>query len=175
MDAKLFGTLVHEALEKYGTETPLEADAAKIERLVLGYLESSVKRLFGSSPSPAVRVQIAAAQIRLRSFARVQAEQFAAGWRIVSAERKLEADAKNPFQVGPLNLSGKIDRIEKNELTGEWRVLDYKTHPKATPPAKKHFSPRLFSEWLPSAELEFHNGKRQVKKRWADLQLPLQT
>jgi ATP-dependent helicase/nuclease subunit B len=173
MDAKLFGTLVHEALEKYGTETPLEADAAKIERLVLGYLESSVKRLFGSSPSPAVRVQIAAAQIRLRSFARVQAEQFAAGWRIVSAERKLEADAENPFQVGPLNLSGKIDRIEKNELTGEWRVLDYKTHPKATPPAKKHFSPRLFSEWLPSAELEFHNGKRQVKKRWADLQLPL--
>jgi ATP-dependent helicase/nuclease subunit B len=120
-----------------------------------------------------VRVQIAAAQIRLRSFARVQAEQFAAGWRIVSAERKLEADAENPFQVGPLNLSGKIDRIEKNELTGEWRVLDYKTHPKATPPGKKHFGPRLSSEWLPSAELEFHNGKRLVKKRWADLQLPL--
>ena len=173
MDPKLFGTLLHEALEKYGTETPHESDEGKIEHFVLGHLEASVKRLFGPSPSPAVRVQVAAAKIRLISFARVQAEQFAAGWRIVSAERKLAADTENPFQIGPLNLSGKIDRIERNERTGEWRVLDYKTHSKAIPPAKKHFGPRLFSEWLPSAEFEFHNGKRQVKKRWADLQLPL--
>jgi hypothetical protein len=111
--------------------------------------------------------------MRLTGFARLQAEQFAAGWRIVSTERKLNHDGDSPLAVGPLNLSGKIDRIEKNISSREWRVLDYKTHAKADPPAKKHFAPRLASEWLPESEVEFHNGKRVVKKRWSGLQLPL--
>ncbi len=173
MDAKRFGLLVHEALEKFGKETPNEGDAATIETLVLGHLEASVSNLFGPTPSPAVQVQIEAARMRLRGFARVQAEQFAAGWRIVSTERKLEHDGEHPLSIGPLKLSGKIDRIEKNISSGEWRVLDYKTHSKADSPAKKHFGSRLAGEWLPAAEVEFHNGKKVVKKRWADLQLPL--
>lgn len=173
MDARRFGTLVHEALETFGRETPDESDPEKIERLVLGHLEASVGNLFGSLPSPAVRVQIEAAKMRLRGFARVQAQQFASGWRIVSTERKLEHNGDRPLPVGPLALSGKIDRIEKNISTGEWRVVDYKTHAKADPPARKHFGPRLASEWLPSAEVEFHNGRKDVKKRWVGLQLPL--
>lgn len=173
MDAKRFGTLVHEALEKFGRETPHESAPAVIEDSVFGHLEASVHRLFGPSPSPAVRIQVEGAKMRLRGFARVQAEEFAKGWRIVSSERKLEHDGASPLAIGPLNLSGKIDRIEKNDLTGAWRVLDYKTHGKATPPSKKHFASRLPKEWLPSAEFEFHNGKQEVKKRWADLQLPL--
>ncbi|MFM8981894.1 MAG: PD-(D/E)XK nuclease family protein, partial [Spartobacteria bacterium] len=173
MDAKRFGILVHEALEKFGQETPNECDPAKIESLVLGHLENSVLKLFGPSPSPAVRIQIEAAKLRLRGFARVQAEQFAGGWRIVSTERKLKHDGEHPLSIGPLSLSAKIDRIEQNAITGEWRVLDYKTHPKADSPAKKHLGPRLASEWLPEAEVEFHNGKKIVKKRWAGLQLPL--
>ena len=173
MDAKRFGTLVHEALEKFGRETPDESDPVNIESLVLAHLEESVLNLFGPSPSPAVRVQIEAARMRLTGFARLQAEQFAAGWRIVSTERKLNHDGDSPLAVGPLNLSGKIDRIEKNISSREWRVLDYKTHAKADPPAKKHFAPRLASEWLPESEVEFHNGKRVVKKRWSGLQLPL--
>ena len=173
MDAKRFGILVHEALENFGKETPDEANLVTIERLVLGHLDASVTRLFGPSPSPAVRVQVEAAKLRLRAFARVQAEQVAAGWRIVSTERKLEKDGDNPLSIGPLKLSGKIDRIEKNEHTGAWRVLDYKTHTKATSPAKKHFGPRLSSEWLPAAEVVYNGNKGPLTKRWADLQLPL--
>ena len=173
MDPKQFGTLMHEALEKFGRESPLESDPNTIERIVFDYLDKAVVRHFGSSPSPAVRVQVAAAKLRLRGFARVQAEQFDAGWRIVSAERKLEANGENALKIGPLDLSGKIDRIERNVVTGAWRVVDYKTHTKADPPQKKHFRARLDDEWLPSAELEFFNGKKQIKKRWADLQLPL--
>jgi ATP-dependent helicase/nuclease subunit B len=173
MDAKRFGILVHEALENFGKETPDEANLVTIERLVLGHLDASVTRLFGPSPSPAVRVQVEAAKLRLRAFARVQAEQVAAGWRIVSTERKLEKDGENPLSIGPLKLSGKIDRIEKNEQTGAWRVLDYKTHTKATSPAKKHFGSRLSSEWLPAAEVVYNGNKGPLTKRWADLQLPL--
>jgi ATP-dependent helicase/nuclease subunit B len=173
MDAKRFGSLVHEALEMFAKETPHEADAAQIERLVLSHLDSSATRLFGPTPSPAVRIQIEAAKARLRGFARIQAEEFAAGWRIVEVERKLETDGEHPLWIGPLKLSGKIDRIEKNESTGAWRVLDYKTHTKATAPSKKHFGPRLSNDWLAAAEIELLDGEKSKTKRWADLQLPL--
>ena len=173
MDSKRFGILLHDALEKFGKETPDESDPDIIENLVLNHLQASTERLFGSSPSPAVIVQIESAKMRLKGFARVQAEHFAAGWRIVSAERKLQLDGENPLSIGPLKLTGKIDRIEKNIITGDWRVLDYKTRAKADPPAKKHFGPRMASDWLATAEVEFHDGKKDVKKRWADLQLPL--
>ncbi|MFM8831486.1 MAG: PD-(D/E)XK nuclease family protein, partial [Spartobacteria bacterium] len=173
MDAKHFGTLVHEVLEKFGRETPEEANPAAIERLVLEHLKASATRLFGPSPSPAVRIQIEAAKLRLRAFSRIQAEQVAAGWRIVSTERKLEADGANALPIGPLKLSGKIDRIEKNEQTGDWRVLDYKTHTKGISPAKKHFGPRITPEGLPEAEVNYNGAKGPVTSRWADLQLPL--
>ncbi|MBU6182817.1 MAG: PD-(D/E)XK nuclease family protein [Verrucomicrobia bacterium] len=171
MDPKRFGTLVHNALEKFGLEAPHEPDPEKIERFVLGNLDEMAGSLFGPSPAPAVRVQIEAAKVRLKGFARIQAEQFAVGWRIVSVERKLEVE--EGLSIGPLKLSGKIDRIERNDQTGAWRILDYKTRSKADPPAKKHFGPRLAPEWLPAAELEVPIGKRTYKKRWADLQLPL--
>ncbi len=174
MDAKRFGTLVHEALERFGQQTPNEADPERIEDLVFGHLDAVVHTLFGPAPSPAVRIQIEAARMRLRGFARVQAEEFTAGWRIVEVERKLDADAANPLQIGSLKFSGKIDRIEKNEQTGAWRILDYKTHSKAATPAKKHFGPRLPADWMTGAEVDYidANGKTR-NKRWKDLQLPL--
>lgn len=175
MDAKLFGTLVHEAVEMFGRTTPDEADAVRIERLVLDHLEESARRLFGPSPSPAVRVQIEAAKVRLRGFARVQAEQFAKGWRIQSVEKKLSLEDPHPLRAGPLLLSGKIDRIDRNEITGEWRVLDYKTSAKADSPAKRHLGPKLAVEWLPAAPVTIQTGKRTASKRWKNLQLPLYT
>lgn len=173
MDAKNFGILVHEALEKFGNENRAESDPAAIERLVLGHLEASVYQLFGSSPSPAVRVQVEAARVRLKGFARVQAEQYAAGWRIVSVERKLHSEGENTLDIGPLKLSGKIDRIERNESTGAWRVLDYKTYSKADAPSKKHFGSTLPGEWLPEAAFIYNSPKGPKPKRWKELQLPL--
>ncbi len=173
MDAKRFGILVHEALEKFGNETPNASDSVVIERLVLGHLDASVRRLFGPSPSPAVRIQIEAARVRLRGFARVQAEQYKAGWRIVSVERKLESTGERTLDIGPLKLSGKIDRIERNVTSGAWRVLDYKTYAQADSPAKKHLGSRLSTEWLAAAEVDCIISNKPTNKRWADLQLPL--
>jgi ATP-dependent helicase/nuclease subunit B len=174
MDAKRFGTLVHEALERFGKETPNEADPERIENLVFGHLDAIVQTLFGPAPSPAVRIQIEAARMRLRGFARVQAQEIEEGWRIVEVERKLDADAENPLRIGSLKFSGKIDRIEKNDRLGMWRILDYKTHSKATAPAKKHFGSRLPAEWLTGAEVDYIDAKGTNRnKRWKDLQLPL--
>ena len=167
MDALSFGSIVHSALEMFGKQNPFESEAAKIERQILSNLDSVVREQFGAKPSPAVRIQVEAAIVRLRAFAEVQAAEFAKGWRIVSVERKLVANEN--LAIGSLHLSGKIDRIERNEQTGAWRVMDYKTYAQSKTPAKSHFGPPSAVDWLPCAQLKI-GGK---SKSWIDLQLPL--
>jgi hypothetical protein len=65
--------------------------------------------------------------------------------------------ARNRFPVdeSPALLSGKLDRVDYNEQTGHWCVLDYKTGERVLSPEESH--------------------RRGPKggKRWVDLQLPL--
>lgn len=162
MDAMQFGSLVHKVLERYGEETPLLSDQGEIASVVLADLEREVKERFGTDPSPAVRVQVEAARVRLLSFARVQAAQVAEGWKIVDTEYKSSGD----LVIGGIPLFAKIDRIEVN---GERvRVLDYKTQTSLKTPESVHLQPvsnALFDE----AVTRF----RGKEKAWADLQLPL--
>lgn len=162
MDAMQFGSLVHGVLERYGKETPDLSDQQEIASMVISHLENEVKRRFGSDPSPAVRVQVEAARVRLLSFARVQAEQVAAGWKMVETERKSSGD----LVIGGLPLTGKIDRIEVN---GERvRVLDYKTQTTRKTPEEVHLQP-ISRAFFPEAETTL----RGKQKAWTDLQLPL--
>ena len=55
----------------------------------------------------------------------------------------------------PIQLRGKIDRIDFNEFTGEWAVLDYKTGDSGKTPQETH-----------------RKGKKETAP-WTDLQLPL--
>ena len=105
-----FGSLVHSVLERYGKDFPNLADREEIASAVLSSLEREIANRFGKDPSPAVRVQAEAARVRLLSFASVQAEQVAAGWKIVEAEYKSSGD----LVLGGLPVSAMIDRIEVN-------------------------------------------------------------
>jgi ATP-dependent helicase/nuclease subunit B len=172
MDALVFGSLVHDALERFGTTSPHETDENVIARLAIEHLDAGAHRLFGRHPAPAVLVQLEGARERLRAFARIQAAQAAAGWEIISVERKLEAD--DGLLIGPLKLSGKIDRIERNARTGEWRVMDYKTHATPKSPEDTHLGPRPGTEWVDEAEIDLPSSNKKPRpKRWRDLQLPL--
>jgi ATP-dependent helicase/nuclease subunit B len=162
MDAMQFGSLVHEVLERYGRETPLLSDQGEIASVVLADLEREVRERFGTDPSPAVRVQVEAARVRLLSFARVQAAQVAEGWKILEAEYKSSGD----LVIGGIPLSAKIDRIEVN---GERvRVLDYKTQTSLKTPESVHLQP-VSNAFFDEAVTRF----RGKEKAWADLQLPL--
>ena len=162
MDGMQFGSLVHKVLERYGKETPELSDQEEIASTVISHLENEVTRRFGSDPSPAVRVQVEAARVRLFSFARVQAEQVAAGWKILETERKSSGD----LVIGGLPLTGKIDRIEVNG--DRVRVLDYKTQTTRKLPEEVHLQP-ISRAFIPEAETTLW-GKQ---KAWVDLQLPL--
>ena len=109
----------------------------------------------------------ASARQRLAAVARLQAAERAAGWVVDRAEWKLPAGR---LVVGGIELSGTIDRIERHEATGAWRVLDYKTSETAKTPAKAHMKgDRAGDARLEAARIEI-DGK---PFRWTDLQLPL--
>jgi ATP-dependent helicase/nuclease subunit B len=168
MDAARFGSLIHKAVEHFAKSTPDESDAGKIEASVFASLEAEAVRLFGPQPSAAVRVQLEAARVRLRAFARVQAASFADGWRIIDAERKISADGDAPLRIGGLALSAQIDRIEEHPDLG-LRIVDYKTYATPKKPGQTHLGPPGANRFLPETAVSVEGKDR----RWVDLQLPL--
>jgi ATP-dependent helicase/nuclease subunit B len=178
MDAAAFGVLVHSALESFGKQAiemgnkmlALEEDV--IRRCALDAFTEIVHGRFGKQPTPAVRIQIENARTRLHAFARIQAALFKEGWVIVDAEKKLSASGETALDIGPLKLSGIIDRIDHHPQTGAWRIMDYKTFGNDVSPVKKHLGP-ISHAWMQSAEIELDIGRRRYFKTWKDLQLPL--
>jgi hypothetical protein len=166
MGAMQFGDLIHKVLERFGKESRGEGDRKVIEALVLSHLETESRERFGQDPSPAVRVQLESARVRLISFARVQAEEYAKGWRILESEYKIGADHPQVLSLAGLKLTAKIDRIEENgDLI---RIIDYKSQGSLINPEKKHFGSPA-AAFFKEGEVTF-KGK---PKAWTDLQLPL--
>lgn len=169
LDARDFGTLVHRVLERLGQDTAWRdcTDGEQLAREFEATLDAVVAARFGTELSLPLRVQAESARQRLAAVARVQAEERAAGWVIQHTEWKLPA---GKLAVGGIELSGTIDRIERHEATGAWRVLDYKTSESAKTPREAHLQgDRAGRAWLAEARCELE-GK---PFRWIDLQLPL--
>ncbi len=161
MDPGSFGTLAHDVLCAFGKhhELSLAENEREIETYLLDTLADVARQRFGPKPMPAVRIQLARLQQRLRSFARFQAQHRALGWRIMHCE--LSFAGVVPLDVPgdqPMPIHGKIDRIDRNETTGRWLIIDYKTSESGQSPHKTH-----------------HGRERLVEEdlEWLDLQLPL--
>ena len=155
LDPPSFGSLAHEVLADFGRGRARDSDDAdEVRRALDEALERRTKRRFGPAPLPAVRIQQEQLRERFRAFAEWQAEWRSEGWRIECVERKFEEGDRVacPGKLPrPLYLAGRIDRIDRNEKTGEWALFDYKTGEKGKDPERVH---------CPDGE-------------WRDLQLPL--
>ena len=172
INAADFGTLVHRVLENYhraglsGTR-----DEAKIAAFFSEELDRQLAQAYGRQPAPVVRVQAESMRTRLRSFASRQAEECRAGWRIIETEYAVKAE--DGRKVGPLSLTGTMDRVEFHEDLG-LRILDYKTFASAKTPEETHFETLREREGLPEALIARPNAKGKMReKSWCDLQLPL--
>ncbi|MBR3923387.1 MAG: PD-(D/E)XK nuclease family protein, partial [Kiritimatiellae bacterium] len=123
LDAMTFGTLCHEALDRFAKEGPKDSvDAQEIA----DWLEHEARILlgaYGTSLPAIIELQGESAIARLRNFAPIQVERRKAGWRIIAAEQSLECRIKSSNTL----LRGKVDRIDENEHTGELAIIDYKT------------------------------------------------
>lgn len=159
LDPMGFGTLAHNVLERFGMEESIRdsSDAVEIAAFLVERVDVEGRRKFGSQPPPAVRVQLSRLKTRLEIFAALQADLRSQGWKIEVCEFALpkETVLDIPGQE-PVRISGKIDRIDRHEQTGERRLIDYKTSETRKTP------------------FEVHHGKKTVdEEQWLDLQLPL--
>ena len=170
MDAMDFGTLCHAALEAMGKpDSPMRdcTDAAVLREFLLRKLESEAVDRYGASPALPIVVQLESARQRLSKAAEVQAQARAEGWVILETERAFE------IVIEGMKVRGKIDRIDRNELTGGTRVIDYKTSDKPVDPSDAHMRGMKKGEtadMLPDFA-RFTVGDDDMV--WTDLQLPL--
>jgi ATP-dependent helicase/nuclease subunit B len=168
MDARDFGTILHQVVENFAKSDIREArDSEAIERFVLGDLDTELAKAYGAKQSLPVRVQRESLRARLRQFARLQAGTRREGWVITDAEVDFPIETALP--LGGLPVTARIDRIEVHETTGQRRILDYKTYKslKGNTPADTHMEPA--DGTFPEAEFAWDGRDR----RWKQLQLPL--
>lgn len=162
LDPMQFGLLLHDVLCEFGNDPSVahcqESDV--VEKFLLNALGSRTPGRFGRHPMPAVQVQIARAAQRLRSFARCQVELCKDGWRIEHCEYAFKQGiALDIPGQQPMTIHGKIDRIDRNQQTGQWMIIDYKTGESGESPHKSHHGVERLSS---NCDLP-----------WQDLQLPL--
>ncbi|TVQ77208.1 MAG: PD-(D/E)XK nuclease family protein [Phycisphaeraceae bacterium] len=154
LDAMSFGTLVHDVLEAFGnSDVRDETDPERIAEYLSDALGDLVRSRYGDHPRAPVLVQAESARRRLIAFAAKQAEWVQEGWRIRHAEWRPD-DGAIDFMVDaePMRISGKIDRIDYNEQSGLWALLDYKTG---------------------SSSRKAKSAHQARDGTWRDLQLPL--
>jgi hypothetical protein len=153
LDPRRFGTLAHAVLEDLASGPNDSGDAAEVGEFLVARLRARAAAAFGAAPLPAVELQVAQLEHRLRAFARRQAERAAEGWRIHAVEWKPPAPVELEVDGVPIVISGKLDRVDRHP-DGRWAVLDYKTGDRKRTPREAH-------------------RRRDRDKSWIDLQLPL--
>ncbi|MDY0166195.1 MAG: PD-(D/E)XK nuclease family protein [Thermoguttaceae bacterium] len=147
LDGGGFGSLAHDVLHEFARSPAVHStDAEEIEAHLGAALDRLADARFGPAALPAVRVQIEQLRWRLRAFARWQAGWAAEGWRIQHAEASPEPGTAVLIVDGtPMQLRGRIDRIDFNPAAKEYIVFDYKTSESARAPEKTH---RKQGEWI---------------------------
>ena len=149
LDASEFGNLAHDALEAWGLgELRDSTDADAIASVLVDKVDALLVERFGLEIPAIVALQGESVKRRLRRFAALQAARAAEGWRVKATERKMKV------VYGHTTVSGRCDRIDFNERTGEWCVVDYKT-------------------WDSSARAAPYETKKDGSRVWKSLQLPL--
>ena len=150
LDPASFGTVTHAVLDDFGRSEAKDSASEKEIRAALDEsLERLTKRRFGNNVKPAVTIQMEQLRHRLHRFAEHQALHRSNGWKIQNTESRAEKELT--VDGTPITITGTVDRLDWNEFTGQWAILDYKTN---------KYSP-----------LEVHRNRRTGE--WKDLQLPL--
>jgi len=153
MDMMVYGSFAHAVLEDFGAdETTRELDEPDAIAEALADLVETRRRLaFGDQPPPAVVVQAELLRHRFANFAPHEAQRRREGWRIRFVEwswREAPSQPRLELDTGeePMLLRGKVDRIEVNDSSGEWALIDFKTGA-VKDAAKSHFKERA-GQWI---------------------------
>jgi ATP-dependent helicase/nuclease subunit B len=152
LDPKGVGNVLHAVLEDLKTsDVAGSTDAERIGDWLVARLDAELTEHAGSKRDAVLRLQEQLLAQRLRRFARAQAGWAREGWQITEAEWKCERVLEIPG-TEPILVYGTIDRVDRHEASGCWRIIDYKTGDSTQSPNSAH---------------------RGRDGEWRDLQLPL--
>ncbi len=192
MDPMGFGSLIHEALQALGDHRLIRVstDVEAVRDFLRGTVVGLARDRFGKTFSPALVAQVEAASQRLCAAAAVHVQSVLEGWRIHAVEKRLDvaltlrdapatmadlgvlppsaSSSTIDHPPSTIRLTGRIDRIDRHEKTGKYRILDYKTGDSGPRPEQTHFGPAREGT-VPEALVEVEGRE----KAWTDLQLPL--
>jgi len=165
LDALDFGSIVHAALDHANKDASLRdsADAGVLAEHLVSFLRRSLEQRFGEEPPLPVTIFFENARHRLEAAAQVQVRLAQEGWETIKTEIRLEGN------IGGMEVSGQIDRIDRHRKTGTLRIIDYKTSDSAEAPPAAHLGP--VADNTPAYALPPVPTSRP--KRWVNLQLPL--
>ncbi|MCH7226799.1 PD-(D/E)XK nuclease family protein [Haloferula sp. A504] len=171
-NARDFGNVVHAVLENWGRHEEVRefSKSGALEEWLHAELERVVAEKHGDTPPLAVRIQVEGARQRLSWFARLQACERAAGWRVEAVEEKFERE------VAGVTLVGKVDRIDRHD-DGRRRVLDYKTYNALKDVEKDHrvgvTAATVLPPHLEGVEAVIGTNAKGKPVRWTNLQVPI--
>ncbi len=157
IDALQFGNIFHKTMYNFAnSELKDSADEKKIAKYLAENFDEVCRENFGTNIRTQVRIQLENLRNRIISCAKPQSERRQQGWKIVSAEMPFA------FQMFGRKFTGVFDRVDRNEKTGTYAVIDYKTYDKFTPNIAKENHIKLRKHKDKDDEIE-----------WKNLQLPL--
>jgi hypothetical protein len=161
LDPRLFGIVLHDAVEAFGRK---EMDRRKaghhpttdldvVHGEMLDGMQTSIARLTGGEEdgSAALRLQRRIIERRLRKVAEVEVRRRIDGWRIHAVEARFDVELDIPGEKSQ-PITGRIDRIDHHPSHG-WQLLDFKTSDAGKSPDQVHH--------------------QRSTGAWFDLQLPL--
>lgn len=170
MDALDFGNVIHAAVEAFNRD-PASAelvDEGRIREVLLAQMEDYCSNIYGRRHSLAMQVQFESARERLSHAARMFAAERANGWFPKYVEWSFHKD--RPFVINGIAIHGKIDLIEENQNSGQWRLIDFKSSDTESKPEEAHRKKVTAHTSAPQYARFFID---ETEYCWTDLQLPL--
>ena len=147
MSAADFGQIAHSVLATFcKSEQRSSKEKEDIFSALSSELDKECKTRFGRESLPAILLQVEQLRARFEAFSYWQAAWRRSGWEILESELEFPKGEILLGNDSPISLIGRIDRIDKNQKTGEIIIFDYKTPETPSSPERAHLNSE--GEWV---------------------------
>jgi ATP-dependent helicase/nuclease subunit B len=152
MDSALFGNLIHSVLRGFGlSEVRNSIKSEEINDFLHYELDRQISHSFPLTTVPSFPLQVESIKTRLTAFAGRQAAWAEDGWQIRDVELEMPAISIANADFEEVSIVGRIDRVDYNQQSKRWALLDYKTGDAVPDVLKSHFrGGRWYSLQLPT-------------------------